>query len=99
MAYSEDMIQRVWGKGIFVHYYSPRDWRQDECGAWIGRRHYGDHQSLYGWEIGRIKPESEGGGEELSNLRPLQWENSRSKKAGRLVCVVTSSGNDNVHTK
>lgn len=99
MAYSEDVIQKVWEKGIVVPNNDSKVWRQDQCKAWIGREHYGNRQSQYGWEIDHIKPESEGGGDELSNLRPLQWENNVSKQAGRLVCVVTSSDTKNVRIK
>ncbi len=32
-----------------------------------------------GWEIDHIKPVSESGTDDLSNLQPLQWENNRLK--------------------
>jgi len=96
MRLSEDIIQQVWEKGSVVANNDPNVWRKDECGAWIGRSYYGNRDSQYGWEIDHIKPESEGGGDELSNLRPLQWENNASKQAGRLTCPVTASGTNNV---
>jgi hypothetical protein len=99
MAYSNDTIQKVWEKGTLVSANDPNVWRKDQCKAWIGGPHYGNRQSQYGWEIDHIKPESEGGGDELSNLCPLQWENNASKQAGRLSCVVTSSHDKNVPVK
>jgi len=90
--FSEETIQKVWEKGTFRANYDPRFWRLDECGAWIGRNHYGDTNSRVGWEIDHITPESEGGEDKLSNLRPLQWENKASKQEGRLTCPVTSRG-------
>lgn len=96
MSFSEDTIQKVWKKGTVVSNNDPDVWRKDQCGAWIDRRHYGDRDSQYGWEIDHIKPESKGGGDELSNLRPLQWENNASKQAGHLNCLATASGKNNV---
>ena len=97
MSFSEDTIQKVWEKGTVILNNDPNVWRKDQCEAWICRGDYGNRDSQYGWEIDHIKPESEGGGDELSNLRPLQWENNTSKQAGRLTCVVTASGEKNVH--
>ena len=99
MSFTEDTIQKVWEKGTVVPNNDPKIWRKDQCGAWIGRNQYGNRNSQYGWEIDHIKPESEGGGGEVSNLRPLQWENNASKQGGRLTCPVTASGKDNVRTK
>lgn len=99
MVYSKDTIQEVWEKGTVVSGNDQDVWRKDQCKAWIGKRYYGNRQSQYGWEIDYIKPESEGGGDELSNLRPLQWQNNAGKQAGRLVCVVTLLGKENIPVK
>jgi len=96
VGFSEEIIQRVWEKAIPVEGNPPTKWRKDQCGAWIQRSRYGDRNSQYGWEIDHIKPESEGGGDDLSNLQPLQWENNADKQTGRLNCPVTASGADNV---
>lgn len=95
MAFTEQVVQRVWEKGAVVNGYDPQVWRKDQCGAWMGRAQYGNRNSQYGWEIDHIKPASEGGGDELSNLRPLQWQNNASKQDGRLTCAVTSGGTSN----
>jgi hypothetical protein len=89
-------VEEVWEKGKTVQGNDPDEWRKDHCGAWIARNKYGKRDSKYGWEIDHITPESEGGKDTLSNVRPLQWENNASKQAGRLTCVVTASGKDNV---
>ena len=99
MSFTEDTIQKVWEKGTVASKNDPKDWRKDQCGAWIARNKYGNRDSKYGWEIDHIKPESAGGGDQLSNLRPLQWENNASKQGGRLTCSVTASGKDNVPKK
>jgi len=99
MSFSEEIVQQVWEKGRRVPNNDPDIWRKDECGAWIGKRYYGNRDSQYGWEVDHITPESEGGTDELSNLRPLQWQNNAAKQASRLVCVATASGKDNVSVK
>ena len=96
MAWSEEMIQKVWEKGHKVENNDPDEWRKDECDAWIGRKSYGNRNSQYGWEIDHISP---GGSDELSNLRPLQWENNTDKSDGRLKCNVKASGEKNVKSK
>ncbi|MBU0634372.1 MAG: HNH endonuclease [Candidatus Omnitrophica bacterium] len=95
MGFSEYTIQKVWEKGKVVSGNDPNVWRKDQCEAWMGRAYYGNRNSQYGWEIDHITPVSEGGGDEFSNLRPLQWENNASKQAGRLTCAVTASGVNN----
>ena len=88
MSFSESTVVQVWEKGTIGPGYDPRAWRKDQCGAWIGRSYYGDRNSKYGWEIDHITPVSHGGGDELSNLRPLHWENNAATQDGRLTCVV-----------
>ena len=95
MSFSDQVIQAVWQKGDIVPSYDPNVWRKDQCGAWMRKGHYGNRDSKYGWEIDHIKPESDNGSDELSNLRPLQWENNASKQDGRLTCPVTASGTSN----
>ncbi len=95
MAFDQATIDSVWRKGAIVNGVDSNEWRKDECGAWIAYNHYGDRNSIYGWEIDHITSQEHGGGDELSNLRPLQWQNNASKGSGRLVCVVTAHGNQN----
>jgi len=101
MSFPEDIVQKVWEKAREVAGQDSNRWRLDQCGAWIGRNEYGDRSKPlnYGWEIDHIKPQSEGGTDDLSNLRPLQWENNASRQADRLVCRVVASGTNNVYTQ
>ncbi len=96
MAYDEETIKKVWERGGVMPGYDPEVWRKDDCGAWMGRRFYGNKESQYGWEVIPVKPPSKGGGDDVSNLRPVQWENSESRKAGRYECVVTAADARNI---
>jgi len=86
-AWSDELVQKVWEKGKVIVGQDPKLSRRDECGAKILRSRYADRDSVYGWEIDHIKPESQGGSDDLSNLRPLQWENNvATGDTGHLVC-------------
>jgi hypothetical protein len=96
MSFSDEMVQKIWEKGAIVMGADANVWRKDACGAWIHRAsHNGkrDNPIDYEWEIDHINPN---GGDDISNLRPLQWKNNADKGGGRLGCSVTSKGNRNV---
>jgi hypothetical protein len=76
--FSESTIETVWKKGIKMPSLSSSTFRKDMCGAPIKRDKYGKTEQ-WGWEIDYKKPVSKGGGDELENLQPLQWENNRYK--------------------
>ena len=96
MAFSEDIVWQVWSKGTVIGANDPLLWRKDEYGAWILRSHYGNRDSEYGWEIDYIKPTSDGGTDEPSNLRPLHWENTVLKTNGSLDCYTTADSYRNI---
>lgn len=72
-------VGAVWLKGRVVDGYSPNEWRYDICGKPIKLGDYGKTSSKFGWEVDHVKPVAKGGGDVLSNLQPLQWENNRDK--------------------
>ncbi len=77
--WSDDTIKAVWNKGAIVHGNDPNIWRKDKCGKFMNYSQHGNRKSDYGWEIDHINPVSNGGGDELSNLQPLHWENNANK--------------------
>ena len=74
--FDDQTIERVWEKGTPEPYYA--GFRKDVCAASMRRGNYGKTER-WGWEIDHRMPVSNGGGDDLDNLQPLQWENNRHK--------------------
>lgn len=71
----------VWAKGrmlpgLLAH--DPDEWRQDEFGLTMRYSDYGNRSSEYGWEKDHIVPRALGGGDEIGNLRPLNYRANAS---------------------
>lgn len=97
--FTQNDVLSVWQKGIVVPNVASTIWRKDQCGAWIKFCEYGNRKSQYGWEIDHITPQSKGGTDILSNLRPLHWKNNMEKLDGKLSCKIKADGNKNVEVK
>jgi hypothetical protein len=74
---SEQLKLSVWAKGKIDNGYNGSFYRRDAFGTWMQYTAHGDTLSHFGWEIAHITPPAKGGTDDLSNLRPLQWQNSR----------------------
>ena len=75
----EQLKQRVWAKGKVADGYNGNFYRRDVFGSWMQYSAHGETLSHFGWEIAHINPIENGGTDDLSNLRPLQWQNNRKK--------------------
>jgi len=93
MPFTEEKIQQVWEKGKVVENHDRDFERQDAATAWIYREEYGNRDSEFGWEIHHIDP---GGGDDLSNLQPLQWQNNLALQEGSVGPKVISEGDENI---
>lgn len=77
--WSKEQINDVWSKGRIIDNFSPLEWRWDKCGSVMKFSEHGNRNSEFGWEIDHINPVANGGGDELTNLQPLCWENNAKK--------------------
>lgn len=93
--YSIDELKAVWNKGRIIKGYPASQVRQDDCGAWIRWIDYDNRDSIYGWQVDHIQLKSQGGSDDLENLRPLQWKNNEARQEGPLVKKVVAVGNRN----
>ena len=103
---TEEQIQDAWNRATVVEGFDKSRYRKDACGAWIIRNKYGDTDSIYGWQVDHIVPQSllreKGISESMIdnslNLRALQHENNDSKSDDypSYTAVVTSEGTENV---
>lgn len=85
MAYSKEVVAKVWQHARVMTDFDPEAWRHDECGAWIRREHYGREDSEFGWKIVNV---SIGGPDAVENLRPFQNANSFDRAGQRAHCKV-----------
>lgn len=93
MNFSPEEIYSIWEKADIVFGISPDIYRKDECGAWIAFDEFGNNGSSLGWKVDYISPNLNEGKDEVSNFRPLHWQNKRSQENGELVCVVSTNWN------
>jgi hypothetical protein len=75
-SWSDATIKSVWQKGRAIYLRNSDMFREDDCGTLMEFHQYGNRNSTIGWEIDHINPN---GGDELSNLQPLNWKNNASK--------------------
>ena len=97
MSWTQKIIDDVWNKATIISNENEKiGHRQDQCTAWINKNDYGNRDSVYGWEIDHITPQSNGGNDNLSNLRPLHWKNNASRQDGRLTKTIYSDSIKNI---
>lgn len=80
-----ELVEAVWTHGRAVPEADAAHWRQDACGAWIRREHFGRHESEFGWKMARIDA---GGADSAENLRPFNLRNDYDIANSRAHCRV-----------
>lgn len=95
--FSIDIINQVWEKGTVVQGYNKDNYRQDACGAWMEKSKYGT-QDIHGWEIDHVYPIAKGGDDDFINLRPMNWQNNKSKNNSypSYQCLVRAKEGKNI---
>ena len=69
-------------KQVWEHYFGlGLDKTMDAFGLVIAKADYDNENSVFGWYIDHIRPKSYGGGDELSNLRPLSFRNNQFRNS------------------
>lgn len=66
------LLDAVWAHGRAMPEADPAQWRQDACGAWMRREHYGREDSPFGWKMERVRVN---GGTSAETLRPFNIRN------------------------
>jgi hypothetical protein len=84
---NHELIDVVWQHGRVMPEADPEHWRQDACGAWIRREHFGRADSDFGWKIESVVA---GKAQTADALRPFQWRNGYDVENGSLRRSVTA---------
>jgi hypothetical protein len=74
--FDDKATQAAWRKG--TPEANLPGFRKDTCGAGTQRTKYGKTER-WSWETDRVKAAAKSNMGDLSNLQPLQWENTRHK--------------------
>jgi hypothetical protein len=49
-----ELVEAVWAHGRTMPEADAAHWRQDACGAWMRREHFGREDSEFGWKMERV---------------------------------------------
>ena len=75
----QKILDYIWEKGKIIPGRAPEQWRRDDYGRTMRNDYYGNRDKKHGWEVDHILPKAKGGGDELPNLRPLNWKSNAER--------------------
>ncbi len=85
MSYPEEIIReefdpgiilKIWRKGEIIFDINPDIIRRDLYGDWIKKDDYNNPDSVYGWVIFQLEPESMNGNTTGAELFPVNYRNN-----------------------
>jgi hypothetical protein len=83
----QELIDAAWEHGRVLSEADGEHWRQDTCGAWMRRDHFGREDSDFGWKLEKVAPGAE---ETADNVRPFHLRNGYDLASRRAHCRVTA---------
>ena len=86
-----ELHDAVWEHGRVMPEADAALWRQDACGAWMQRDHFGREDSDFGWKMEKV---SAGGSDAPENLRPFNLRNRYDIANARPHCRMTADRSD-----
>ncbi len=86
-----ELIDAVWQHGRAMPEADSSLWRQDACGAWMRRDHFGREDSEFGWKMERI---SAGSPDSPETLRPFHVRNHYDIANRRPHCRTAADRSD-----
>jgi hypothetical protein len=87
MSPDDDVIQAVWNRARAIDGRDASQWRQDRCGAWLFRAHYGQPDAEFGWTILDIQP---GEAQDVDGLEAFHVGNGFDVAGARARCRVAA---------
>lgn len=81
----ERLADAVWQHGRVMPDADAAIWRQDACGAWMRRDHFGHEASEFGWKIEKVSAQGPGS---TGLLRPFNQRNRFDIANGRPQCDI-----------
>ncbi len=78
----------AWDLTLVVLGNDPKQYRKDQCGAWMQWSQFNNYASEYGWVIATNR---------LNEFQAMQWQNVKETSFDVSHCVMMAEGSHNNH--